>query len=74
MTPLQELLVDAVRAGLAECGQPQRWLAERTGMSQKHLSALLVGNNMGTLGAWDALLRESGGYEWVAVFKPHSLT
>lgn len=54
-TGLHAFLVDLVKSG----GRAQASLARTTGLSQKHVSAMLTGKAEGSLSAWTALLRES---------------
>jgi transcriptional regulator with XRE-family HTH domain len=56
MSRLQEFLRDLVRAS----GVPQNELAQRTGLTEKHISEMLNGWSQGTLSAWQALLDAAG--------------
>jgi transcriptional regulator with XRE-family HTH domain len=56
MTRLQELL----RAEIVATGISQTELAQRTGFSAKHISAMMTGRSQGKLTAWQALLDAAG--------------
>lgn len=56
MTPLQGILVAAVKAS----GLPQDVLARGSGLSQQHISKMLLGQTEGSLSAWQSLLDAAG--------------
>lgn len=56
-TTLQTRLAAEVREGLKRTRQTQAALSRRTGINEPHVSMLLNGIRVGSLGAWDALLR-----------------
>lgn len=52
MIDLQVFLRDLVRTG----GVQQRELAQRTGLSEKHISQMMTGRTHGSLATWQLLL------------------
>jgi DNA-binding transcriptional regulator LsrR (DeoR family) len=59
---LQRWLTARVRAGMLANDMTQTQLAERVGVSFKHLSEMLNGWSMGTVDVWDRLLWEAGAH------------
>jgi predicted transcriptional regulator len=54
--PLQTFLQDLIRAS----GVPQRDLARRAALTEKHVSEMMCGWSQGKLSAWQALLDAAG--------------
>lgn len=58
MTELQLRLINLVRNGLNEANMTQSELAVAIGITDKHMSQLLSGNEAGSLRVWNAMLRQ----------------
>lgn len=65
MTPLQQVLIDAV----LRSERPQVLLARDSGLSTKHVNQLLRGRTEGSLTAWQALL-DAAGVDLTRVLPP----
>ena len=55
MSTLADNLIFAFRVQLDESAVTQRIIAERVGISEKHLSCVLNGRSSGSLALWDQL-------------------
>jgi hypothetical protein len=50
----------SVRRALRERNRSQRWLADRCGITEKHLSQMLTGSIDGSFSLWERVLAEVG--------------
>lgn len=65
-SPVEQLLASLLVLLMTESGTPQVLLAERTGLSAKHVNRILRANAAASVETWDDLLAAAGGGPWLA--------